>query len=131
MPFVICLIPNQYLFNFSMNKTVIGLHVNYLFLTVFINFMLYFLRHKYNSYFFYFHLQEAYKKLGEAIVAEDAYIKKHPSKDVCVSQLLKVIGEPQFKVLEQEYHLSEKILLVCTLLFLVCYFQYYCTLLIA
>ncbi|XP_008790993.1 uncharacterized protein LOC103708018 isoform X2 [Phoenix dactylifera] len=55
-------------------------------------------------------IQEAYKKLGEAIVVEDAYIKKHPSKDVCVSQLIKVIGEPRFKALEQEYRLSEKIL---------------------
>ncbi|KAG1338462.1 hypothetical protein COCNU_04G007680 [Cocos nucifera] len=55
-------------------------------------------------------IQEAYKKLGEAIVSEDAYIMKHPSKDVCVSQLLKVIGEPQFKAIEHEYHLSERIL---------------------
>ncbi|CAL9108100.1 unnamed protein product [Musa textilis] len=55
-------------------------------------------------------IKVAYEKLEEVKGTENAKIGAHLSKNVCISQLLKAVEEPNFRAFEQEYHLSERII---------------------
>ncbi|KAJ8467390.1 hypothetical protein OPV22_029942 [Ensete ventricosum] len=55
-------------------------------------------------------IKVAYEKLEEVKGTENVKIGEHLSKNVCISQLLKAVEEPNFQAFEQEYHLSERII---------------------
>ncbi|RWW06811.1 hypothetical protein GW17_00029832 [Ensete ventricosum] len=55
-------------------------------------------------------IKVAYEKLEEVKGTENVKIGERLSKNVCISQLLKAVEEPNFRAFEQEYHLSERII---------------------
>ncbi|XP_064976380.1 uncharacterized protein LOC103993500 isoform X3 [Musa acuminata AAA Group] len=58
----------------------------------------------------YEEIKVAYEKLEEVKGTENTKVGEHLSKNVCISQLLKAVEEPNFRAFEQEYHLSERII---------------------
>jgi hypothetical protein len=56
------------------------------------------------------------EKLQDSSFAEGFCIEEQPSRDACISELLKITKEEQVKDFEQQYHLAEKLTLVCIIL---------------
>ncbi|KAF8392434.1 hypothetical protein HHK36_022776 [Tetracentron sinense] len=55
-------------------------------------------------------IQEALKELHqENVIAEEVYSEDHPPRKTCLDELLEVMHEPKFQVLESEFHLSKRI----------------------
>ncbi|XP_047052202.1 uncharacterized protein LOC124657730 [Lolium rigidum] len=56
-------------------------------------------------------IQEIWEKLQDSSVAEGFCIGEQPSRDACISELLRSTKEEQVKDFEQQYHLAEKLAL--------------------
>ncbi|KAK9293274.1 hypothetical protein L1049_021266 [Liquidambar formosana] len=55
-------------------------------------------------------IQEAHKELcQENLVSEEVYPENHPPRIRCINEILEVLHEPKFQVLESEYHLSGRL----------------------
>uniref|UniRef100_A0A0E0MCF7 Synergin gamma C-terminal domain-containing protein n=1 Tax=Oryza punctata TaxID=4537 RepID=A0A0E0MCF7_ORYPU len=54
-------------------------------------------------------IQEICKELQDSSLAKGLYREEHPSKDVCISELLNSAKEDHLKDFDQEYHLTETI----------------------
>lgn len=61
-------------------------------------------------------LQEICKELQDSSLAKGFCKDEHPSKDVCISELLNSAKEDHLKDFDKEYHLTEIIAMVSILI---------------